>query len=458
MIRLRCVILVLLVTTGAHAAPRVWLVDQGNNQQGGANPNNRIFEIDPVNHKSPPDAEGDVIVLRTLPSPAGAWVDELTFDNQARLWCVVKHTSDQSADGMVRIDKETGAAQAQFSPVFSAIPQGGILEGAAWDGTALWITAVRDGVGPSGSALSRYTPAGVRAPPFASGPLSAVGWVGVPGVAQGLLFDAERDGSLWYSVSSAQQLYRLEPARLTDGDPGNDDDLVVAGYPLPFVGKGMSWMGGQIWISSPHDGIYAFDPETGTTTKIFSTPAWNIDGIAVLPDEPIIAAEPDAITRMVYTAHALDDAVVTIRNAGSGTIEYTVAADAPWMTITPGDGQSSGAGVEHTIHFDVAALPAGVHLASITIADPDALYPELTVPVSVEVRPGIGDLDGDGDVDQVDFGQFQRCLTGEGIVQSDPACATSRLDGDLDVDAADMALFLACHNGPNVLPPPACFP
>ena len=35
---------------------------------------------------------------------------------------------------------------------------------------------------------------------------------------------------------------------------------------------------------------------------------------------------------------------------------------------------------------------------------------------------GDADLDGDGDVDQCDFGLFQRCLTGEQM-PADPNCA-----------------------------------
>src|SRR5690242_6258750 len=42
------------------AAPRVWLADQGDNQGHG----NRLLEIDAVNKKNPPDADGDVIILR----------------------------------------------------------------------------------------------------------------------------------------------------------------------------------------------------------------------------------------------------------------------------------------------------------------------------------------------------------------------------------------------------------
>lgn len=68
----------------------------------------------------------------------------------------------------------------------------------------------------------------------------------------------------------------------------------------------------------------------------------------------------------------------------------------------------------------------------------------------------LGDLDGDDDVDQEDFGVLQTCLSGTGIPQYDLACTRANLDGDSDVDFQDLDLFIACHSGPDMLPPPTC--
>lgn len=74
------------------------------------------------------------------------------------------------------------------------------------------------------------------------------------------------------------------------------------------------------------------------------------------------------------------------------------------------------------------------------------------VPVNAQGCPPLvkGDLDRDGDVDQSDYGAFQACLSGPGIVSNDPACATARLDADPDVDLDDFAIFQACMSGANV--------
>lgn len=67
-----------------------------------------------------------------------------------------------------------------------------------------------------------------------------------------------------------------------------------------------------------------------------------------------------------------------------------------------------------------------------------------------------GDFDRDGDVDLVDFGQLQTCLSGAGIPQNLPHCIDARLDGDSDVDNDDLNLLLNCLTGSNQVPDPTC--
>lgn len=58
------------------------------------------------------------------------------------------------------------------------------------------------------------------------------------------------------------------------------------------------------------------------------------------------------------------------------------------------------------------------------------------------------DLDGDGDVDQDDFGLWQRCLSGPHVVAESP-CDCADRDGDGDVDTIDFGPFGSCVSGPN---------
>jgi hypothetical protein len=67
-----------------------------------------------------------------------------------------------------------------------------------------------------------------------------------------------------------------------------------------------------------------------------------------------------------------------------------------------------------------------------------------------------GDMDRDGDVDQVDFGLFQACYTEPGEAPDEPECDDARLDGDIDVDLADYGAFQRCYSGPTILGDPDC--
>ncbi|GMU21925.1 MAG: hypothetical protein AMXMBFR13_20130 [Phycisphaerae bacterium] len=66
------------------------------------------------------------------------------------------------------------------------------------------------------------------------------------------------------------------------------------------------------------------------------------------------------------------------------------------------------------------------------------------------------DFDEDGDVDQTDFGFFQACYSGPGVIQNDPACLPGRLDADEDIDLNDFGVFQRCVSGPNHPADPDC--
>lgn len=63
-----------------------------------------------------------------------------------------------------------------------------------------------------------------------------------------------------------------------------------------------------------------------------------------------------------------------------------------------------------------------------------------------------GDFNYDGDVDQEDFGFFQRCLERE----TDPLCGPANLDDTTAIDYRDLLLFVECLSGPGHTPPAAC--
>ena len=173
---------------------------------------------------------------------------------------------------------------------------------------------------------------------------------------------------------------------------------------------------------------------------------------------PEISIAPASFTREVIAGQGLASDSFTVQNAGGGLLSYTVSEDATWLSVNPTTGASNGQADTITITYATGALPLGNHAADITISAGDATNSPRTVTVSLTVIPPPipGDMDGDRDVDQADYGRFQRCLNVPGQIQSDPACDLAKLDGDVDVDQDDFGLFQACMTGPNITGDPNC--
>jgi hypothetical protein len=372
------------------------------------------------------------------------------------MWCIVKNSPDQSQDGATRIDKETGAIQVQIFPQFTGETNGGILEGIAWDGVGLWISGIK--VGLAGNMLTRVSPVtGQVMAPFNGGTLGNK--VSLPGtIAQGLVYDSRNGGNvLWMSDNGVNKVYKLDLARLTDGDPDNDNNLAVAEFSTPFPPKSMDWMGDKLWISAANDGIYEFNPANGATQKLFSTPQWNIDGIAILAG-PVIQTSVASVTESVWIGDSVPDRTFTIRNGGENGLTYTVTENAPWFSVDPAGGTSTGEPDLFTISYTVTGLLAGTYSADITITAEGAINSPRLLPVTLTIQTVKPDQDGDGDVDHADFGLFQACLSGSGITQSLPSCQKARIDNDTDVDQDDFLRFQQCVSGANLPADPQCEP
>ncbi len=70
--------------------------------------------------------------------------------------------------------------------------------------------------------------------------------------------------------------------------------------------------------------------------------------------------------------------------------------------------------------------------------------------------PVVGDMDGDGDVDDDDLAGFELCATGPAAGPVSPGCEGADVDGDGDGDQEDFGEVQRCISGADVAAHPAC--
>jgi len=84
-----------------------------------------------------------------------------------------------------------------------------------------------------------------------------------------------------------------------------------------------------------------------------------------------------------------EDQVIAIWSDDLLTLEWTVSCDAPWLSMVPLSGSSTGETDEVVVHVDATGLAAGTYPATIIISDPEAENDPQTVSVEYTIRERI---------------------------------------------------------------------
>ena len=190
-----------------------------------------------------------------------------------------------------------------------------------------------------------------------------------------------------------------------------------------------------------------------------STSACRFDGFAdAIPMQGSVLAT--IISSNDLAGVVLDNPTTfAIEGLGGGSIDLSRAV----RQQSPGVPELDG-GLFQFVELDC------IDLIRITDAVPDDIHANGVGPITTEidgvvVLPNLGchnpfaDADGDGDVDQVDFGLWQTCFTGDGGAITDSRCECFDRNRDGDVDGnEDFAAFQACADtsGPTIPADPDC--
>jgi hypothetical protein len=175
------------------------------------------------------------------------------------------------------------------------------------------------------------------------------------------------------------------------------------------------------------------------------------------PPAPAIEMIPPTLSHTIRCGTQLPNDSFLIRNGGSpGVITYSLQPNRPWVSVSPTTGTSTGEQDPITVSYNLSGLAPGVHTCTITATAPEASNSGIALIITITVTAPQADFDQDCDVDQEDFGHLQSCMTGPGIVQTDPTCTSADLDPDGDVDSGDWSRFQSCFSGPGIAPDSTC--
>ncbi len=170
---------------------------------------------------------------------------------------------------------------------------------------------------------------------------------------------------------------------------------------------------------------------------------------------PIIGLSPGSFDHQIVLGESLPAESFDLQNTGGSVFSYTLTDNALWMSASPLAG-SVASSQPINLTYSTSGLGVGQYSGEVTITSAEATNSPQVFTVDLEVvAPPFArsDFDQDDDVDLKDFGELQRCFTGDGFSITDPSCEDKDLTGDNDVDAGDLTRFLGCLSGADVAVP-----
>jgi uncharacterized lipoprotein YddW (UPF0748 family) len=226
----------------------------------------------------------------------------------------------------------------------------------------------------------------------------------------------------------------------------------------PVVDAHITRNGSDYTALSSGDGLFSFvNVPSGSYTLTFSK-----TGCDTVPPIPcnVTAGQVTRLNNVVMGDGALVRVTATPNKIRQGqSVHFVPSVSLPTggnivsHTWHFGDGEASGIGMPGEV--DRIYETHGAYLARLAVLTAGSdLVSSLEVPITV--LPSFGDFDGDNDVDQVDFGHMQVCLSGTTVPQDASACQDAKNDGDSDVDQEDMGAFIRCLSGPGLPPDLDC--
>ena len=140
------------------------------------------------------------------------------------------------------------------------------------------------------------------------------------------------------------------------------------------------------------DGLAAREDRYEATITVTSPEAYNnpqrvkVSLSITTQPPPEIWVTPPELTFSVKVGKNPAAQSIVVNNTGQGTLTYDLSWDAPWISVSPAGGTSSGEEKSHGVSVDSKSLPEGSYDGTIAVGSADASNSPRTVHVSLQVN------------------------------------------------------------------------
>lgn len=149
---------------------------------------------------------------------------------------------------------------------------------------------------------------------------------------------------------------------------------------LADVGLKLSESTGTIFGTPTKGGKFYFLFEARSGTKVVAE-IWAI--ITIKAQAPVIRASPERLEfQAVQAGPNPEPKTLQISNAGGGTLDWSAAADVPWLKLTPAHGTAPSS---VTVAAEIGGLLLGTHMGRITVTATGATNSPFVVPVTLTI-------------------------------------------------------------------------
>ncbi len=172
-------------------------------------------------------------------------------------------------------------------------------------------------------------------------------------------------GTLNYSIAVNQTWLSCTP---TSGTATTESDIITINYTTSGLAAGS--YSATITVNDP-----AASPSTKTITVTLTVTA-----------RPVITLSTATIAKTGITGTSGPQASFGVNNTGGGTMNYTVSATQPWLSLSPASGTVVAETDTIYANFNATSLAPGIYTDTITVTSADATITTRTIDVTFTVQ------------------------------------------------------------------------